>query len=127
MRTYKYSEFIKEDFEELGFVEENEEELDTIDELGDAEDLDIDTDVDTDVDTDIETEEPVDDTTIDDTTIGTIDVSSYTVEEVKTKMQYVFNSIKSINSLVVNAESVALDDATKEKIIKLYNVIQGID
>ena len=123
-----YNDKIEEGYDNPGFkIDEFEEENDidtNIDELGDGEDL-----------VDEAPEIPSASTEEDNTPMNTDlpaenldfgDRQDLGDEEVKIKMSFIQDQFKSYQNLVKNSDSVKLDKTTKEKIVKIYKVMQGI-
>jgi hypothetical protein len=129
-RTFGFDEYqkkISEGIEEIGFkkyVQEHEEDNVSVDDLGEGEPVTKGEEAPT-----ASTEEaPVEknDTETLATPIDTGNREDVSLDEVKVKINFVTSYIKNLSQLVVDAEKVPLDKATKEKIVKLYNIIQGI-
>jgi hypothetical protein len=129
-RTFGFDEYqkkISEGIEEIGFkkyVQEHEEDNVSVDDLGEGEPVTKGEEAPT-----ASTEEaPVEknDTETLATPIDTGNREDIGLDEVKVKINFVTSYIKNLSQLVVDAETVPLDKATKEKIVKLYNIIQGI-
>jgi hypothetical protein len=133
-RVHGYDSFqqkIEEGIHEPGFIKEFEDEIDTgsvsenenenetdIDSEGEGEKVTDDVDINAD-DVEINTdavEQPID-------TGGREDI---TVEDVRVKMGFVNDQLKSFNNLLKNADNVPLDKTTKEKIVRIYNTLQGV-
>lgn len=132
-RTFGFDEYqkkISEGVEEIGFkryIQEHEDEnVASVDDLGEGESITKGEDDVVSVDTS-ESEPKTDtDTETIATPIDTGDREDITLDEVKVKMNFISQYIKNLASLTASAETVPLDKATKEKIVKLYNIIQGI-
>ena len=130
-----YNDKIDEGYENPGFiVNEFEEENETnIDNLGEGEALVEEAPAD-----EVVEEEPqVEDTLVDqpDAEIPNAtapenldfgDRQDLSEDEIRIKMNFIQDQLKSYTNLVKNMENVRLDKTTKEKIIKIYNVMQGI-
>jgi len=127
----KYQQKIKEGIYEPGFIKEFEDEIEgkvskenesDIDNLGEGEKLtDNDDIVDVDLSDDTDTNSNNTEQSID---MGNReDISD---DEVKVKMEFINDQLKSFNNLLKKSDQVALDKTTKEKIIKVYNTLQGV-
>lgn len=129
-RTFAFDEYqkkISENIEEIGFrkyVQEHEEESVSVDDLGEG-----------DVVTHKGEETPISNTTEtpekDETeTLGQpIDIGNredISLDEIKLNMDTINGYVKILSNRVANSDKVQVDKATKEKILKLYNIIQGI-
>lgn len=125
-RTYSYDEYVKlvkEGVDDIGFrpyISEHEEDL------GAGEEIPATPEVATPSTTEevpaSETPAPV----VEEKPIDTGDKESLSIDEVKVKMAFLMSSIKNLNDLVLSSDKVALDKATKDKIVKIYNLIQGV-
>lgn len=131
-RTFGFDEFqkkVSEGIEEIGFkryVQEHEEEntaTSSVDDLGQGEAINTGEEA---PEASIETPEAKSDTDTAATPIDTGNREDVTLDEVKVKMNFITSYVKNLSSLTASAENVPLDKATKEKIVKLYNIIQGI-
>lgn len=135
-RVHRYDSFqnkIEEGIHEPGFIKEFEDEIDTdtveetdLDSKGEGEKVtdsesasDSTDDIDLDVDVDATIDEQPDEQPID--TGNREDIS---FDEVKVKMGFINDQLKSFNNLVKNADNVPLDKTTKEKIVKIYSMLQ---
>lgn len=132
-RTFGFDEFqkkISEGIEEIGFkryVQEHEDENTSVDDLGEGNPIDNSTPKgEADPAIDNTTPEPKDDADTLSTPIDTGNREDISLDEVKVKMNFITSYVKNLSSLTIEAEKVPLDKATKEKIVKLYNIIQGI-
>lgn len=116
-RTYKFDEFqnkIEEGFDNIGFRPIQEEEEESIDDLGKGEE--------------VKTEEQIpepEQTNIEDIDTGEATTEpNFSVEEIRVKTKFIVNQINSLKDLVNNADDVPLDDETKQKIMNIYNVLK---
>jgi len=127
----EYTKLINEGIEEISFrkyrplnTEEYEEETTkTIDDLGEGEKISTGEEAPV---AEVETTEKKDEVETLSTPIDTGDGGDISLDEAKVKISFINSYIKTISSLVVDSDKVALDKATKSKIVKLYNIIQGI-
>lgn len=128
-RVYNFDSFnfkVKEGINNPGFIinEFEEENEQNIDEMGSGESV---TDELPDTDQEFETTETVPE--VQDQPTEQLDFGDrqdISPDEVKVKISFIQNQLKSYVDLVKNMDNVALDKTTKEKIVKIYNVMQGI-
>jgi hypothetical protein len=123
-RVYGFEDYTKklqEGVEEIGFISEFEEENESIDDLGSGEKVSDESE--TEEEKTFEEETPVEDST---ETLDTGNRENINAEDVKVKMNFVNDQVKSINNLLKNSDNVPIDKATKDKVMNLYNVLQGI-
>lgn len=129
-RVYNFKSFnkkVEEGYENPGFIvnefeEENEQNVDS---LGEGEDL---------ANEESFEEAPVEDAPLETEPVAEVpaenidfgDRQDITPEDVKLKTKFISDQLNSYKNLVNNMENVPLDKTTKEKIVKIYNVIQGI-
>ncbi len=136
-RTFGFDEFqkkVSEGIEEIGFkryVQEHEDEntsASSIDDLGQGEAIDTASKGEEapEASAEASTPEEKSDTETIATPIDTGNREDVSLDEVKVKMNFITSYVKNLSSLTASAENVPLDKATKEKIVKLYNIIQGI-
>lgn len=110
--TLKFSDFLK-------ILEKNEADLD---DLGNGEEIEEDFD-ETETDSVEETEETPEET---EEVEDTVDLEDMSISRTRSYMKLINNFLAGIKSMVDNAEDEPLDDATKEKVLKIYKIIQGI-
>jgi hypothetical protein len=132
-RTFGFDEYqkkISEGIEDIGFkryIEEHEEENTTsVDDLGQGEAIDTAPKGEEAPATEEPTAPEKDEADTLSTPIDTGNREDVTLDEVKVKMNFISQYVKNLSSLTASAETVPLDKATKEKVVKLYNIIQGI-
>lgn len=125
-RVYSFDSFndkVEEGYENPGFIvnEFEEESEQNIDELGEGENL-------TDTPTPIE-EEPLEIEPVEEVPVENIDFGGsehISPEDIKLKTKFISDQFNSYKNLVNNMDNVKLDKTTIDKLIKIYNVIQGI-
>ncbi len=137
-RTYGFDEFsdklkLSESIEEIGFRSTHEYEDDAVDTLGTGEKVESGNETSEEPSTGEEApvvnaapEAEIPAAPEDTTSLDTGNREDVSVDEVKVKMDYINGILKNMSNLLAQSDKVPLDSATKERIIKLYNIIQGI-
>jgi hypothetical protein len=139
-RTFGFDEYqkkISEGLDEIGFkkyIQEHEDETTaSVDDLGEGEKLDTDTTSDTPSTEEEtpETETPATEPKSDDDSLTPIDTGNREDigdKTIATFLQFSENYIKSLKELInkTQSEGGKIDKATKDRVIKFYNTIQGI-
>ena len=131
-RTYGFDDYIKkvsEGIDEVGFkryVQEHEEENKSVDDLGAGEQLETPSTGEEATPSE-PTTEPTDEKNPDDSLqpIDTGNRDDINIEDIETKMEFINGYFKSLSSLIMKAKD-NLDKETKQRVINLYNIIQGI-
>lgn len=133
-RTFSFDEFqskikMSESIEEIGFKRYMDEFEENVDDLGEGEKVDT-TDIKAEEEPPVEepssTPEPKDETETLSKPIDTGNKEDVTIDEINLKLGTVTNYLKILQNIVSSVDKVPLDKSTKEKILKLYNIVQNI-
>jgi len=133
-RTFSFDEFqskikMSESIEEIGFKRYMDEFEENVDDLGEGEKVNtsnIKTEEEPPAEQPAPTPEPKDETETLSKPIDTGNKEDVTIDEINLKMTTIKSYLNMLQTIVASVDKVPIDKSTKEKILKLYNIVQNI-